>query len=337
MPPKINPFSTPSPKKKGRKFLFQFAPGESNTAKEYRKRCPAFPRPGSVYHLPSRANFEPMSGNQIAVSRWLMSHARTVSDGEDIVIAPDLEIEIDPSHGIAQQITSDMPSLQHFYKRVILESKLGLLSFVYRRLSFSSMSKEWVHAIPCIVDARDSSEQDGMQGSVQCYFVDPTGSEVIDTDPDFASSHRILRKVIRKHITEFVLSPLQLHSNVRTFLLKSPVLNDHKTETMSRMDAMNGLHIQDNDDGFCQPWAYIIMLDVICAPRSFLRKNHFKRLWEEAGGKGLDEENRRYSRLLYVRMVLSWIASQMQPFKNIGWKGPVPFSEKYQVVTLSHA
>jgi hypothetical protein len=325
-----------TPEKKTKRKLLPFSRREENTGKEYRRRCPSFPRPHTVYRLPSRADFEPMSGNQVAVSRWLMLYARTVSNGKDILVAPDVEVVVDHSSDSVTEISSDPSSLQEFYRRVVLDSKLGLLSFVYRRLPNPSHPREWVHAIACIVDARDASEQGGMEGSVQCYFVDPTGNEILAADADFASSHRMLRKVVRQQIADFVFSSLDVRPSVRTFVLRTPDLNDHKTLTMNEMDAQIGLHIQDHDPGFCQPWVYIILLDVICAPNSFLRKNHFQRLWDEASGNDPDPEVRRYIRLLYVRVVLSWIVVQMRPTRQTGWKGRIPFSETTRFVTVTN-
>jgi hypothetical protein len=88
---------------------------------------------------------------------------------------------------------------------------------------------------------------------------------------------------------------------------------------MYKRDKMLGMQdVVDFDSGFCQPWTYVIMLDVLCAPQTALTRSHFSQLFRDAGGTSESEED--YSRLMFIRAVLAWLAEHMFDLKDPFYK-----------------
>jgi hypothetical protein len=50
---------------------------------------------------------------------------------------------------------------------------------------------------------------------------------------------------------------------------------------------------------------------MLCAPHAALTRNHFTRVWQQAGGSSGSEPARDFARLMFLRAVLTWLVEHM--------------------------
>ena len=157
------------------------------------------------------------------------------------------------------------------------------------------------HAVICIFDSQTLKDRTNV------YFIDPNGNNSRWTKP-FVSQCRTFFNhwngwLIRNGMSEY-------HS-IHTYTLNTPSMNQGYTDYMEYRDKQENFRILDEWGGFCQPWTYVYLIDVMCTKQLFTTQNHFLRLYQRAGGTSNSSEERQYTRLMYLRQVLVWIWDNM--------------------------
>lgn len=252
-----------------------------------------------LWRVPRVANFKLMSTQYVVTVEWIMEHFRRKRT--DVLVAPHMTVSVvddpmHPSHRFNEELW------KRFLRKLVLSSKrMGVAAFVYEH-----RRDRWAHAFVCLFEVTKSR--------VDVYFIDPNGRQSAFgrlLGPAFA----YLRQAVVRLIHSWVLKPARLSADykaVRTMILDTPDMNAGKTKDMYARDARLGLQgLKDMDGGFCQPWTYVLMLDMLCAPQAALTRNHFTRIWQQAGGTSGSEAAREHSRLMFLRAVLTWLVEHM--------------------------
>lgn len=286
-----------------------------STPDSYRKRCKDIPHATDMlWKVPKKANFHSMVKNYVLVIQWLMNHFKRKYS---LAVAPSVTIE-DYYNEENVTVTTDDQKWIKFARYAIFEKKFGVVAFVYK-------SNDFAHAIMSFVDARQKEK-------VVVYFIDPNGDETA-LDYDIAPIFKISRTWIQLAIEKWVLKPIGVKKNISTFMLKSPNVNFSKSSFMKTLDESNNYSFIETDKGFCQPWTFALMIDVLCAQEHVLSRDHFVRLYKRAGGGYINEQSRAYSRLMFLRATMSWIAEHMfdpndRLYKTTieNWEGNAVFS-----------
>lgn len=298
-----------------------------------------------------------MSRNYGVVTEWLHAHFLddpTHAQGE-VEIGPHLNVHVvDKSVSKIPLSNVDRKQLLKFFETVVKKSNMGVLLFAYHEDPVH-------HAVTCVVDARRDGRGDSSpvphsktskslffrrrggskKGSgdaisdrvVSAYFVDPNGSDDVASFPLLARAHENMRWLVR-NVAKCAPSVHAQRATVRTYFLSAPRLNDGKTEDMERRDRFHDLWIEDENLGFCQPWAYALLLDLVCSPGGFERSGHFRRMQKRAT-RGDTGRRGRYAQLIYVRAVMTWIVRHMfdpshPMYSSVvnAWHGPRPFDPR---------
>ena len=264
-----------------------------------------------VWFVYENANFERMVNNYPVVIDWLSAHMRRKKKH---LIAPSMDVfQMQPDGPIVTRHI-DQDGWMAFTRHLVTSRTIGVAPMVWR-------TPRMAHSIVCFVDGR-------RRRRVDVYFVDPNGYRAAFkaiTDHGYKSVRTAMVNTLRQSLLRVSRGG---EYAVRSWVLKTPPLNNIKTEAMRLRDEQLGFDVIDEDAGFCEPWTYALMLDMLCAPSQVLTVGHFKRLFDRAGGQSEDPLERDHTRLMYLRAVLSWIARLMfnpsdPNYKNTmqRWKG----------------
>lgn len=225
-----------------------------------------------------------------AVIRWLCRYFGTYHRW---LVGPDVEIKIrsNGSSFLLYDGKRDIDTYQKFLRKIYSRKRAGVVSCGWR-------FKDDAHAFVLFITP-----------NLKGYIVDPNGSEFV------VKGHaKHFYTMFRRRLTERSLDfdPFNnILSLEKIFILKTLDVNFNKTKDMDRIDKELGIHIEEEIGGYCQPWTYVILLDILCSGTLVLRNDHFTRLYTDAGGGFEEEEKRNYCRLIFMRATMTWIAKRM--------------------------
>jgi hypothetical protein len=292
------------------------------TRAQQQHRCAHIPAAWhSVWHVPHKADFRAFSNLEAhVVMRWLIGYVRRT---RAMAVAPLLTVDRDTGELVHDVMLADETRwYRRFVERVVGKRELGLAPFGFYN------AREG-HATLCLVDARPMRRT---KGRIDLYFVDPNGTDA-GTRADM-SLYRMATRHLRERLQELYFLPHRVQPIVRATMLNVPPLNSKKSHYMRTRDFELGLHIRDENDGFCALWTYALILDVVCAPDRALSRDHFARLHARAGGDDPDPRERDYARLQFLRALLTWMTRRMFDRRDPhyaelvrDWDGPRVFAD----------
>ena len=294
---------------------------DPDTPYEYKKRCKDIPTCyDMVWDIPMKANFSGISRNNELVTEWIIDYFKRKK-----MTPVSSRIYIDNTYGL--DIMFNYKTWVKFLKTSIFSKKLGVVPIVYKNNTI-------VHALLFFIDTR-------MKKKIDVYFIDSNGGS-IKHNKDLEEIYDVSKRWILGEIKRNITTPFQMNDKVSSYILKTPILNDKKSSYMRHVDKIEEFDIIDKDEGFCQPWTYVILLDILCAPSQILKKDHYVRLLEESSGAYEYEEQQDYSRLIFMRTIMFWISKNMfnprnKLYKKIikNWKGELVF-EDYSKIDTKH-
>ena len=283
-------FSTPPPSRQKSMSRYEWTP----TA--YEQRCAGIPTPDDPeYVAATQADFTAysMAGNASVVTEWLVQY---FSKRKQIVIGPYVMVVDDGNESSPFTLRMNHSLFKEFAVEVCKRKRMGLFMC-------SLHSPTNAHSVLCVWDAQHDEKRTNV------YFIDPDG---------FHKTTQRYVRACRHFFTKYVLEWMYMHRHVsasyriHTFTLNTPNVNSNYTSHMRKRDKELGLsNSLLFEGGFCQYWTYVYLMDIMCTKKLFFSRGHFHRLYERAGGTSPSRQERDYTRLMFLRHVLTWITDRM--------------------------
>ena len=287
------------------------------TSIAYQERCGEIPTAfETTRRIHSKADFTGFSAslNVKLVGEWLVKY---FSKRKQVLIGPDFTVHERSFESV--DFWYDSSDMKSFVRTVCVKRKLGITTCGFADEHMNG------HAVLCVWDGTISNDR------LNVYFIDPSGSN--EWSQRFVKhcrlhfSYKIQRYLIN---SKSVKSSFSIH----TYTVNTPDLNDNYTIYMESRDRQENLHeIKDSVEGFCQPWVYVFLIDVMCTKKLFLSRGHYYRMYSRSGGESKSKREQQYKRLLYLRHVMSWISDNMFNPKDsmfeknmANWRGNIPIN-----------